>query len=193
MGDEQSQMEWGNRQEVATLAGGCFWCLEAVFDELEGIEHVVPGYSGGTVPDPSYSEVCAGRTGHAEAVQVTFDPEMISFREILEVFFSIHNPTTVNRQGMDVGTQYRSAIFYHNEEQKLIAESIIREYNNEKIWGAPIVTEVTPFESFYPAEHYHQRYFKRNRGQPYCEFVIAPKVTKLRNEHVKKLKIRRNG
>lgn len=193
MGDEQSQMEGGSRQEVATLAGGCFWCLEAVFDELDGVEHVVLGYSGGAVPDPSYSEVCSGRTGHAESVQVTFDPEMISFREILEVFFTIHNPTTVNRQGMDVGTQYRSAIFYHNEDQRLIAESVIREHNNEKIWGAPIVTEVTPFESFYPAEHYHQRYFKRNRGQPYCELLIAPKVAKLRKEHVKKLKIRRNG
>jgi len=193
MVDEQSQTDEGSRQEVATLAGGCFWCLESVFDELEGVDQVVPGYSGGTVPDPSYYEVCFGKTGHAEAVQVMFDPEVINFREILEVFFTIHDPTTVNRQGMDVGAQYRSAIFYHNEEQKLIADSIIRELNNEKIWAAPIVTAVTPFESFYPAEHYHRRYFKRNRGQPYCELVIAPKVAKLRKEHVKKLKIRRDS
>lgn len=184
----KNQRDAGSPKEVAILAGGCFWCLEAVFDELEGVVQVVPGYTGGTVPHPSYYEVCTGGTGHAEAVQVTFDPGVISFREILEVFFSIHDPTTLNRQGSDVGTQYRSAIFYHNEEQKLIADQVIRELNDAKIWDVPIVTEVTPFESFYLAEGYHRRYFRRNRGQLYCQLVIAPKVSKLRKEHLKKLK-----
>lgn len=193
MDKQRIQMDADSHKEVATLAGGCFWCLEAVFNELEGVAKVVPGYSGGTVPNPSYQEVCAGRTGHAEAVQVTFDPGVISFREILEVFFSMHDPTTLNRQGMDVGTQYRSAIFYHDEAQKLIADQVIRELNNGKIWDVPIVTEVTPFESFYVAEDYHQRYFMRNRGQPYCELVIAPKVTKLRKGHLRKLKTSENG
>jgi peptide-methionine (S)-S-oxide reductase len=193
MGEKQGQTDGGSHKEIATLAGGCFWCLEAVFDELEGVVQVVPGYSGGIVPDPSYYEVCAERTGHAEAVQVTFDPEVISFREILEVFFGIHDPTTLNRQGSDVGTQYRSAIFYHNEEQRLIADRVIRELNDAKIWDVPIVTEITPFESFYAAEDYHRRYFSRNRGQPYCELVIAPKVSKLRKEHLKKLKSSANS
>ena len=175
-------------KEVATLAGGCFWCLEAIFIELNGVEQVTSGYSGGTVVNPSYSEVCRGTTGHAEAVQVTFDPEVISFRELLDVFFSIHDPTTLNKQGEDVGTQYRSAIFYYNDRQKVIAEQVIEELNAANIWDAPIVTEVTPFSSFYPAEDYHQEYFMQNAEQPYCLAVIAPKVEKFRRLHHNKLK-----
>src|SRR5687768_9572575 len=150
--------------EVATLGGGCFWCLEPVFDDLQGVERVESGYSGGSVPNPSYRQVCNGTTGHAEVVRVTFDPTVISFREILEVFFSIHDPTTPNRQGADVGTQYRSAIFYHSTEQKRVAEEVIAELNAEGAWNAPIVTEVAPFREYYPAEDYHQEYFQRNAG-----------------------------
>jgi peptide-methionine (S)-S-oxide reductase len=175
-------------QEVATLAGGCFWCLEAIFYELNGVERVTSGYSGGTTVNPSYGEVCTGKTGHAEAVQVTFDPQVISFKELSEVFFSIHDPTTVNQQGPDRGTQYRSAVFYHNDRQKAIAEQVIEELNAEKLWGSPIVTEVTPFSSFYPAEDYHQQYFKRNGEQPYCISVITPKMDKFRRRHHNKLK-----
>ena len=188
MGPKQSQMPSGNSKQVATLAGGCFWCLEAVFSELKGIEKVVSGYSGGTVAKPSYNEVLTGTTGHAEAVQLTFDPRLISFRQILEVFFSIHDPTTPNRQGADVGTQYRSVIFYHNEEQKAIAEQIIQELDAANIWDAPIVTEVTSFEAFYPAEDYHQDYFGQHPQQPYCQVVIAPKIAKFREQHLEKLK-----
>jgi peptide-methionine (S)-S-oxide reductase len=177
-----------NSNEVVTLAGGCFWCLEAVYDELKGVLDVVSGYSGGQVSNPSYKAVCTGATGHAEVVQVTFDPQVISYRELLEVFFTIHDPTTLNRQGADVGTQYRSAIFYHSSEQKAIAEQIIHEMENEKIWGRPIVTELTPFSIFYPAEDYHQEYFKRNPYQGYCMAVIAPKVSKFRNKYLEKLK-----
>jgi peptide-methionine (S)-S-oxide reductase len=177
-----------NSNEVVTLAGGCFWCLEAVYDELIGVLDVVSGYSGGQVRDPSYKEVCTGETGHAEVVQVTFDPQVISYREILEVFFTIHDPTTLNRQGADVGTQYRSAIFYHSPEQKAIAEQVIQELVNENIWGKPIVTELIPFSIFYPAEDYHQEYFKRNPYQGYCMAVIAPKVSKFRNKYLDKLK-----
>jgi len=176
------------RSEVATLAGGCFWCLEAVFDDLEGVRDVVSGYAGGTVPDPSYEEVCAGTTGHAEVVQVTFDPTVISFRELLEVFFTIHDPTTLNRQGPDVGTQYRSAIFYHSPEQKVTAEQVIAELDASGVWGAPIVTEVAPFTAFYPAEEYHQEYFRRNPNQPYCVMVVAPKVAKVRKQYRVRLK-----
>ena len=175
-------------KEVATLAGGCFWCLEAIFNELNGVEQVTSGYSGGTVVNPSYREVCRGTTGHAEAVQITFDPEVISFRELLEIFFSIHDPTTLNQQGADVGSQYRSAIFYHNDIQKLTAEQVIEELNVANIWDAPIVTELTPFKSFYPAEDYHQKYFRRNGEQPYCLAVITPKVEKLRRLYHHKLK-----
>lgn len=175
-------------KEVATLAGGCFWCLEAIFNELNGVENVVSGYLGGTVVNPSYSEVCTGTTGHAEAIQVTFDPDVISFKELLEIFFSVHDPTTLNRQGPDVGSQYRSAIFYHNDGQKVIAERVIEELNAAGIWDAPIVTEVTPFSSFFPAEDYHQGYFMQNAEQPYCLAVIAPKVEKLRSLHYNKLK-----
>lgn len=182
-----AQQEAG-RKEVATLGGGCFWCLEAVYDQLRGVEDVVSGYSGGHVPNPTYEQVCTGTTGHAEVVQVTFDPQVISFREILQVFFAIHDPTTLNRQGADVGTQYRSAIFYHSPEQKAIAEQMIAELNAARLWPQPIVTEVTPFTAFYPAEAYHQEYFARNPGQSYCAFVIAPKVAKFRKEFMAKLK-----
>jgi peptide-methionine (S)-S-oxide reductase len=174
--------------QVATLAGGCFWCLEAVYDELKGVTDVVSGYTGGQVKDPSYEAVCTGETGHAEAVQVTFDPALISYRELLEVFFTIHDPTSLNRQGADVGTQYRSAIYYHNPEQKTIAEQVIQELQSEQIWPRPVVTEVTPFQVFYPAEAYHQEYFKRNPTQGYCMAVIAPKVSKFRHKYLEKLK-----
>ncbi len=172
-------------RELATLAGGCFWCLEAIFSELRGVEKVVSGYSGGIVPNPSYNEVCTGTTGHAEAVQITFDPQIISFREILEVFFTIHDPTTLNRQGADVGTQYRSAIFY---QQAKTAQEVIAELEAAKIWDASIVTEVMPFKAFYPAEEDHQEYFMRNPDQPYCRVVIEPKVAKFRKQFLTKLK-----
>jgi peptide-methionine (S)-S-oxide reductase len=175
-------------KEVATLAGGCFWCLEAVFDEVKGIEHVESGYSGGSVANPTYRQVCSGTTGHAEVVQITFDPMVISFGDLLRIFFTIHDPTTPNRQGSDVGTQYRSAIFYHSPEQKAIAEQVIKEVSEAKIWPAPIVTEVTPFQAFYMAEDYHQEYFAHNGGQPYCQFVVAPKVAKFRSHYREKLK-----
>ena len=175
-------------REVATLAGGCFWCLEAVYDELNGVTDVVSGYSGGRRPNPTYDQVCSGATGHAEVIQVTFDPAIVSFRELLEVFFTIHDPTTLNRQGGDVGTQYRSAVFFHSPEQKETAEQVIDELNKAKIWDAPIVTEVTPFTQFYPAEDYHQEYFARNPGQGYCQFVVAPKVAKFRSKYLQKLK-----
>jgi peptide-methionine (S)-S-oxide reductase len=167
-------------RELATLGGGCFWCLEAVFEQLRGVEKVVSGYAGGTVPDPSYELVCAGQTGHAEVVQITFDPAVIRYRDLLDVFFATHDPTTVNRQGADVGTQYRSVIFYHTPEQKQAAEERIGELNAAKIWNAPIVTEVVPLKAFYPAEGYHQGYFRKNPGQSYCQVVISPKVAKLR-------------
>ena len=175
-------------REVATLAGGCFWCLEAVFDQLEGVEDVVSGYAGGHVPNPSYKHVCTGETGHAEVVQVTFDPQVVSYRDLLKVFFAIHDPTTLNRQGGDVGTQYRSAIFTHSDEQEQAAEDVIGELNEAGIWDEPIVTEVSPFEVFYPAEEYHQEYFARNPYQAYCQIVIAPKVAKFRKQYLERLK-----
>jgi peptide-methionine (S)-S-oxide reductase len=175
-------------KEIATLAGGCFWCLEAVFDDLIGVEDVVSGYSGGKFPNPTYKQVCTGATGHAEVVQVTFDPARISYRDILEVFFSIHDPTTLNRQGGDVGTQYRSAIFYHTPEQKTTAEQVIQELSAARLWGRPIVTDIQPFTKFYPAEDYHQEYFANNAQQPYCQIVIAPKVTKFRKHYLERLK-----
>lgn len=174
--------------EVATLAGGCFWCLEAVYDELKGVVDVVSGYTGGHVRNPSYREVCTGTTGHAEAVQITFDPAQISYRELLEVFFSIHDPTTLNRQGADVGTQYRSAIFYHTAEQKKTAEALMAELQAENPWGRPIVTELAPVGAFYPAEDYHQEYFARNPEQGYCTMVIAPKLEKFRHSFMHRLK-----
>ena len=174
--------------EVATLGGGCFWCLEAVYDELQGVESVESGYSGGTVPNPTYQQVCSGTTGHAEVVQVTFDPEKISYREILGVFFQIHDPTTLNRQGSDVGTQYRSVIFYHGGDQKATAEEMIEELEASGKWRDPIVTEVVPFEAFYEAGDYHQEYYQRNQNQPYCRVVIAPKLTKFRKVYLTQLK-----
>ncbi|MBX6763846.1 MAG: peptide-methionine (S)-S-oxide reductase MsrA [Rubrobacteraceae bacterium] len=174
--------------EKATLAGGCFWCLEAVFEELRGIEKVESGYSGGHVPNPTYEQVCTGTTGHAEVVQLTYDPGVISYREILEVFFTVHDPTTLNRQGPDVGTQYRSAIFYHDEEQRRTAEEVISELEEKGVWENPIVTEVVPFEAFYPAEEYHHEYFRNHPDQPYCRVVIAPKVAKFRKQYLERLK-----
>jgi peptide-methionine (S)-S-oxide reductase len=178
-----------NHEETATLAGGCFWCLEAVFDNLKGVTDVVSGYSGGSAPNPSYELVCSGMTGHAETVQIKFDPTVISFAEILEVFFTIHDPTTKNRQGADVGTQYRSAIFTHNAEQKATAETVIKTLEAAKIYMNPFVTEVVPFNAFYPAEDYHQEYFANNPRQPYCRAVVAPKVAKFRNHFLERLKV----
>lgn len=174
--------------QVATLGGGCFWCLEAVYDELKGVTDVVSGYSGGHVKNPDYRLVCTGTTGHAEVVQITFDPSQISFREILEVFFTIHDPTTLNRQGNDIGPQYRSVIFYHTDEQKQIAEQVIREIETAGIWSNPVVTELAPFTEFFPAEDYHQEYFKNNPYQPYCQVVVAPKVAKFRKKYLERLK-----
>ena len=184
---EGQQAKRESSREVATLGGGCFWCLEAVFDQLRGVDKVVSGYSGGTVSNPTYSQVCSGTTGHAEVVQLTFDPTVISFRELLEVFFTIHDPTTLNRQGADMGTQYRSAIFYHTPEQNATTEEVIAHLNAVRIWNAPIVTEVSPSTAFYPAEDYHQQYFRRNPDQPYCRAVIAPKVGKFRKQYLTKL------
>lgn len=175
-------------KETATLAGGCFWCTEAVFDQLRGVDKVVSGYSGGHVNNPSYKAVTTGTTGHAEVIQFTFDPAQITYKELLEVFFTVHDPTTLNRQGADIGTQYRSAIFYHSPEQKAVAEQVIKEINAAKIWDAPIVTEVTQFAKFYPAEDYHQDYFALNPDQGYCRVVIAPKVNKFRKQFIGKLK-----
>ncbi|HWP49946.1 MAG TPA: peptide-methionine (S)-S-oxide reductase MsrA [Candidatus Limnocylindrales bacterium] len=175
-------------KEVITLGGGCFWCIEAIFDELKGVEKVESGYSGGWVVNPTYRQVCTGTTGHAEVVQITFDPKIISLRELLEIFFTVHDPTTPNRQGPDIGPQYRSVIFYHNEAQKAIAEQVIKDLEAAKLWSAPIVTEISPFKAFYKAEDYHQEYFKLNSEQPYCRYVIAPKVTKFREHYRDKLK-----
>ena len=175
-------------KELATLAGGCFWCLEAAFDQLKGVERVQSGYAGGTVANPTYQQVCAGSTGHAEVVQITFDPGVISYRDLLDVFFVVHDPTTLNRQGGDVGTQYRSAIFYHTPEQKTEAERVIAELNAAKVWDDPIVTEVVSLSEFYPAEEYHRDYYQRNPNQGYCQVVIAPKVAKVRKQYFEKLK-----
>ena len=177
-----------NGRETATLAGGCFWCLEAGYEQLRGVERVVSGYSGGTVANPSYERVCAGATGHAEVVQITFDPRAISFKDLLEVFFTIHDPTTLDRQGNDAGTQYRSAIFYHSPEQKATAEGVVAELTARKVWNAPIVTNISPLAAFYPAEDHHQGYYRNNPGQGYCRAVIAPKVAKLRKMYFEKLK-----
>jgi len=180
----------GNTQEkeVVTLGGGCFWCTDAVFEQLKGVEKVESGYSGGTVPNPSYEQVCSGNTGHAEVSQITFDPKVISLKEILEVFFTVHDPTTLNRQGNDVGTQYRSVIFYRSDEQKAVAQQVIKEIAAAKIWDGKIVTELAPFKAFYKAEGYHQEYFRLHGNQPYCQIVIAPKVAKFREHFKDKLK-----
>jgi peptide-methionine (S)-S-oxide reductase len=174
--------------QTATLAGGCFWCLEAVYDDVKGVHSVESGYAGGHVDNPSYRAVCNGDTGHAEVVQVHFDPNVVSYRDLLNVFFAIHDPTTLNRQGADVGTQYRSAIFYHDDEQKKIAEELILELNGQDIWGRPIVTQVEKLDKFYVAEDYHQEYYARNPYQPYCMAVVAPKVSKFRKHFLELLK-----
>ena len=170
----------GNHSDTATLASGCFWCTEAIFSRLQGVNSVISGYTGGQVKNPSYREVCNGTTGHAEAVQIVFDPQLISYRQLLGVFFRTHNPTTLNRQGADVGTQYRSAIFYHNEEQKEMAAAIIRELDSAKIWEDPVVTQLSPAGVFYVAEDDHQAYFENNKSAPYCNFVIVPKLEKFK-------------
>jgi peptide-methionine (S)-S-oxide reductase len=174
--------------ETALLGGGCFWCLEAVYNELRGVERVISGYAGGSQPNPTYEQVCSGRTGHAEVVQVTFDPAVLSYREILEVFFTIHDPTTLNRQGADAGTQYRSIILYESPEQEAVARAVIDEVNASGVWHAPIVTQVEPLDRFYPAEAYHQNYFEQNPYQPYCQIIIAPKVAKVRERYLARLK-----
>lgn len=174
--------------ETGTLAAGCFWCVEAVFDDLRGVEDVISGYSGGHTENPTYQQVCSETTGHAEVVQIKFDPSEISFKEILQVFFTVHDPTQLNRQGNDIGTSYRSAIFYHSDEQKRVAEEVIKEFTDEQIYDKPIVTQVEPFDKFYSAENYHQEYFANNPNQPYCAAVVAPKVAKFRQKFVSRLK-----
>jgi len=174
--------------EVATFGGGCFWCLEAVFEQLNGVTRVISGYSGGSVSNPTYEQVCSGRTGHAEVVQITFDPRLLSYKELLQVFFSIHDPTTLNRQGHDVGSQYRSVIYFQNDDQKIQAENIMKEIEIEQVWNDPIVTEVAPLEAFYPAEEYHQEYFRNHPDQTYCQVVISPKVVKFRKQFLDRLK-----
>lgn len=183
----ESSVPLGSR-EVATLGGGCFWCTEAVFSELKGVDRVDSGYAGGTTPNPTYEQVCSGRTGHAEVVQVTFDPKVLSYHDLLSVFFSIHDPTTLNRQGADVGTQYRSVVFYHNDAQKETAFRVIRELEEQKLWRKRFVTEVAPFPAFYPAEEYHRDYFRRNPSGGYCQIVIAPKVAKFRSKFADRLR-----
>jgi peptide-methionine (S)-S-oxide reductase len=177
-----------NQLETITLGGGCFWCLEAIYNELKGIIKVESGYAGGIVPNPTYNQVCTGTTGHAEVIQITYNPTIITFKEILQIFFTMHDPTTLNHQGNDVGTQYRSIIFYHNENQKHIAEQIINEITQARIWNNPIVTQIEPYNLFYKAEEYHQEYYKKNRAQSYCRIIIAPKISKLRKQYFEKLK-----
>jgi peptide-methionine (S)-S-oxide reductase len=174
--------------ETITLGGGCFWCIEAAFVQIRGVESVISGYAGGHTPNPSYEEVCSGKTGHAEVCQIQFDPRQISCKEILEIFFSIHDPTTLNRQGADIGTQYRSIILYHNEEQKALAGELIQSLEKEKVFDNPIVTQIEALDKFYPAESYHQNYYARNPYQGYCQAVIAPKLQKLRQKYLQKLK-----
>jgi peptide-methionine (S)-S-oxide reductase len=177
-----------SNEEVATLAGGCFWCLEAIYKEVKGVQRVLSGYTGGTTVNPRYEEVCSDNTGHAEAIDITFFPDVITYREILEIFFTVHDPTTHNRQGNDIGTQYRSVIFYHDEEQRIVAEQVIRELNAARIWENPVVTRVEPYSTFYSAEEYHRDYFERNPSQLYCQVVINPKLSEFRKKWVEKLK-----
>jgi peptide-methionine (S)-S-oxide reductase len=177
-----------DQKEIITLGGGCFWCIEAIFEELKGVESAVSGYSGGAVANPTYEAVCSGTTGHAEVVQITFDPKVLPLKELLRVFFTLHDPTTLNRQGADVGTQYRSAVFFHNDAQKTATEEVIKEFESSKVWGSKIVTQVVPFKEFYPAEKYHQEYYSQNPNQGYCRVVIAPKIAKLRKQFLDKLK-----
>ena len=174
--------------QLATLAGGCFWCLEAVFEDLRGVREIVSGYAGGQVPNPSYEQVCSGTTGHAEVVQISFDSSAVSYRELLEVFFTIHDPTTLDRQGPDTGTQYRSAIFFHSPGQQASAMAVIADLTAHQVWDDPIVTEIVPFTVFYPAEEYHQHYFASNPAQGYCRAIIAPKVAKFRKQYLAKLR-----
>lgn len=180
-------MEQNTSAGLATLGGGCFWCLEAIFSELAGVARVVSGYSGGTVPDPTYQQVCSSTTGHAEVVQLAFDPKVISYRDLLRLFFTIHDPTTLNRQGGDEGPQYRSVVFYHDEEQRRVAEEVIDELELARVWRDPIVTEISPFSAFFAAEPYHQNFFRNHPEQPYCRVVIAPKVAKFRKRYLEKL------
>ncbi len=175
-------------KEIATLGGGCFWCLEAVYNEVKGVEQVVSGYAGGMTRHPDYESVCSGGTGHAEVVQITFDPKEVSYRDLLEIFFTIHDPTTLNRQGHDVGTQYRSVIFFHDDAQKMTATNVVSELGQAGLWRDPIVTQILPAPEFYPAEEYHQRYFERNPTQGYCSMVVAPKVAKFRKMHLERLR-----
>ncbi len=188
MTQEPRQTSVSTALEVATLAGGCFWCTEAIFDQLKGVVKVESGYSGGSVTNPTYEDVCTGDTGHAESIQVTFDPSKVSYKDLLHIFFTTHDPTTLNRQGADAGTQYRSAVFYRNAEQEKIAREVIREFENDKVWKNRIVTEVVPFKDFYKAEDYHQEYYAKNSRQPYCRVVIEPKIAKLREHYREKLK-----
>ena len=188
MKNEKIRPNYQGKMEAATLGGGCFWCIEAAFDDIRGVVNVESGYAGGTTASPTYEQVCTGTTGHAEVVQVTFDPNIISFKEILEIFFTAHDPTTLNRQGADVGNQYRSVIFYHNKKQKEVAEQVIAELNAAKVWDDPIVTQVEPFKNFYKAEEYHRKYFSRHPKAPYCRTIIAPKIAKLRKKYREKLK-----
>ena len=177
-----------SRSETATLGGGCFWCTEAIFSEVEGVTSVLPGYSGGSVARPTYEQVCTGRTGHAEVVQVTFDPTVVSYHDLLTIFMTTHDPTSLNRQGNDVGTQYRSVIFFHSPAQRATAEQVVRELESAQLWKRRIVTELVPFDAFYPAEEYHRNYFQRNPASGYCQAIIAPKVAKFRKEFVDRLK-----
>lgn len=173
--------------EQATLGGGCFWCIDVLFQKLKGVKKVVSGYAGGNIEDPSYEVICSGKSGHAEVIQIYFDPQIVSYKELIEIFFTVHDPTTLNRQGNDVGTQYRSAIFYHNDNQKIVAEEVMDNIGREGIWNNPLVTEITALDKFYPAEKYHQNYYNENSKQPYCQFVIAPKVAKFRKMYLEKL------
>lgn len=188
MSEKQIEKQYGSRLEVATLASGCFWCTEAVFKIVKGVEQVESGYTGGSKPNPTYEEVSSGRAGHVEAVQIKFDPAVISFREILEIFFATHDPTTLNRQGPDIGTQYNSVIFYENEMQKTVALALIDELNKESIWDKPIITKVVPATTFYRAEEYHKDYYARHRDSAYCQQVITPKILKLQQRYFSKLK-----
>jgi peptide-methionine (S)-S-oxide reductase len=189
MSQEKSRTNSPKRIEVTTLGGGCFWCTEAVLSQLKGVEKIEPGYSGGNIENPSYEQVSTGKTGHAEVAQITFDPTVISFKEILQIFFSTHDPTSLNMQGADIGTQYRSVIFYHDDEQKAIAEQVMKEFSDEGAFDAPIVTQVEPLKTFYKADDYHRKYYKRHPEQPYCRVVIAPKIAKFRQLYLDKLKL----
>ncbi|MEJ2126425.1 MAG: peptide-methionine (S)-S-oxide reductase MsrA [Candidatus Bathyarchaeota archaeon] len=192
MSNKQQKPTKTDKLEVATLGGGCFWCIEATFDQIKGVVKVESGYSGGKTSAPSYEQVCTGTTGHAEVVQVTFDSAVLSFREILEIFFTAHDPTTLNQQGADIGTQYRSVIFYHSEKQKETIKKVIQEFETKKGWNRPIVTQVEPFKKFYKAEDYHDKYFARHPQAGYCKVVIAPKIAKLRKKYQKMVKINSN-